>query len=215
MTIEAATDELGTLRRAAGGDANSWQSVLDQHRDRVRRLARFRLDPRLQSRLDASDVVQDVFTEASKRLKDYLAKPTVPFFLWLRVLAVQQVVTLHRRHLGAVRRDIRKDVSIDQDNLDSSTAMAAHLSGDQTSPSEAALRTERADRVRNALQKMDPTDREVLALRHFEGLSNSEAAEVLGLTISAASKRYVRAAVRLRDIMKELFGSSISTVVPP
>ncbi len=215
MATESTHDELSTLRRAASGDAASWQAVLGEHRDRLRKLAVFRLDRRLQSRLDASDVVQDVFAEASRRLDDYLTKPSVPFFLWLRALACQQVVSLHRRHLGAERRDVRKDVSIDQAELDSSTAMAAHLAGDQTSPSEAALRGEKANSVRDALAQMDPMDREVLALRHFEGLSNAEVAEVLSLSISAASKRYIRAAERLRTIMNDLSVQSESAPVTP
>lgn len=168
----------------------------------------FRLDRRLQGRLDASDVVQDVFAEASRRLDDYLDRPTVPFFVWLRTLAVQQLVTVHRRHFEADRRDARRDVPLGDEGLDSSAAIAAQLVANDTSPSEAALKTERADRLRQALALMDETDREVLALRHFEGLSNSETAAALGLTISAASKRYVRAAEKLRLLLVELLGES-------
>ncbi len=213
MDSNASDNEIDVLRQAAEGDAASWQATIDRHRDQLRRMAMFRLDRRLQSRLDPSDVVQDVFAEASRRLGDYLRQPTVPFFVWLRTLASQQLVTVHRRHFGAERRDARREMSLDQEFLDSSSAMAAQLAADDTSPSEAALKSELADRLRQALAQMEELDREVLALRHFEGLSNAETATVLNLTISAASKRYVRAAEKLRLIMVDLFGTSGS--MPP
>jgi len=161
----------------------------------------FRLDRRLWGRLDPSDVIQDVFVNASKRLQDYLADPSMPFFLWLRFLTCQELITLHRRHLGAAMRDAGRDISLNDVSMDSSSAIAAKLAADQHSPSEAVVREELADQIRAALDQMEPIDREVLALRHFEGLSNAETAAVLDLTISAASKRYIRAAERLRAIL--------------
>src|SRR5262245_7151687 len=200
-SLPTPSEEIGLLREAVGGNTGRLQEVMAQHRDRLRKMISFRLDRRLWGRLDPSDVIQDVFLVASNRLSDYLADPCMPFFLWLRFLTCQELVTLHRRHLGATMRDANRDVSLHDVAMDSSSAIAAKLAADQISPSEAALREEMADQMRAALDQMEALDREVLALRHFEGLSNGETATVLNLSISAASKRYIRAAERLRAIL--------------
>jgi len=143
---------------------------------------------------------------AARRQPEFLADPAVPVFLWLRFLTRQRLATVHRHHLGRGRRDAARDVPLDAALDDSAGAMAARLAADQTGPSAAAARAERADRLRAALAAMDPTDREVLALRHFEGLTNAETAAALDLTVSAASKRYVRAVERLRAILGDRSG---------
>ena len=127
----------------------------------------------------------------------------MPFFLWLRFLTGQRLLRVHRQHLGAEMRDVGREVSLYRGALPAATsaALAAQLLGRDTRPSEAAVRAERSIRLQEALNSMDPLDREVLALRHFEQLSNSEAARVLGLQESAAAKRYVRALKRLREIL--------------
>jgi RNA polymerase sigma-70 factor (ECF subfamily) len=197
-----AGDDLGDLRRAAAGDPDGWRLVLDRHRERLRRLAAFRLDRRLWGRVDPSDVVQDALLDAARRLPEFLAEPAVPVFLWLRFLTNQRLATVHRHHLGRELRDAARDKPLDAvDPGDSSAAIAARLADDRTGPSTAAVRAERADRLRTALAALDPTDREVLALRHFEGLTNAETAVALDLTVSGASKRYVRAVERLRAIL--------------
>src|SRR5262249_32222037 len=93
------------LQRAALGDQHSWGELLMQHRERLRRMVALRLDHRLQGRLDPSDVLQEACLEASTRLPAYLDRPTMPFFLWLRFLTSQKLVTLHRQHLGVKMRD--------------------------------------------------------------------------------------------------------------
>jgi RNA polymerase sigma-70 factor (ECF subfamily) len=167
-----------------------------------------RLDPRLQGRIDPSDVIQEAFLEASVRLPEYLRQADVPFFLWLRFLTGQKLVTLHRPHLGARMRDAGREVSLYRGRLPetSSAALAAQLLGHDPRPSEAAVRAERKLRLQAALNSMDPLDREVLALRHFEQLSNAETAQVLGLQESAASKRYVRALKKLKGILTRMPG---------
>src|SRR5262249_24772460 len=152
-----------------------------------------RLDRRLQGRIDPSDVIQEAYLTASVQLADYLKNPTLPFFLWLRLITGQKLVALHRHHLGTQARDAGREVALHQGALPeaSSAALAAQLLGHDTRPSEAALRAEMALRLQEALNRMDALDREVLALRHFEQLSNAEAAHVLGVRESAASKRYV------------------------
>lgn len=194
------------LQRVAAGDQESWGALLTRHQARLRCMIALRLDRRLQGRLDPEDVLQEAYLEASRQLPDYLSRPTLPFFLWLRLVTGQKMVALHRHHLGKQMRDASREVSLYHGSLPeaSSAALAAQLLGHDTRPSEAAVRAERCIRLQEALNSMDAMDREVLALRHFELLNNAETAQVLGLEESAASKRYVRALKRLRDILRSM-----------
>jgi RNA polymerase sigma-70 factor (ECF subfamily) len=196
------------LERAAAGDREALGALLAQHWERLRRLVALRLDPRLQGRIDPADVVQEACLEASARLAEYLRQPALPFFLWLRLITGQKVLTMHRRHLGAEMRAVGREVALYQGSMPetSSAALAAQLLGHDTRPSEAAMRAERKIRLQEALNGMDPLDREVLALRHFEQLSNVETAQVLGIKEGAAGKRYLRALERLREILLQMPG---------
>jgi RNA polymerase sigma-70 factor (ECF subfamily) len=196
-------DEL--LSRARTGDAAAVAALFNRYRDRLRRMVRLRLDRRLQGRLDASDVLQEAFLDFSRRLADYAANPALPFYLWLRTITGQKLIDLHRHHLGARMRDAAQEVSLYRGALPqaSSVSLAAQLLGGLTSASQAAMRAETQLRVQEALNRMDPLDREVLALRHFEMLSNQETAQVLGLKKSAASNRYVRALKRLKELLPD------------
>jgi RNA polymerase sigma-70 factor (ECF subfamily) len=168
-----------------------------------------RLDPRLQGRVDPSDVIQEAFIDASRRLTDYAQQSEpIPFYIWLRLLTGQKLMELHRRHLGAQARDVSREVSLHRGPMPESTsaAIAAKLLGRLTTPSQAAIRIERKIRLQEALNCMDPIDREVLVLRHYEQLSNGETALVLGLDKSAASKRYARALIRLKDLLSAMPG---------
>jgi RNA polymerase sigma-70 factor (ECF subfamily) len=200
------TDRL--LREAAEGDQASLGELLQRHNARLRRMVALRLDPRLQGRIGASDVIQETYLEVSARLAEYLREPTMPFFLWLRFLAGQKLVTLHRKHLGTRMRDAGREVSLYRGRLPetSSAALAAQLLGHDARPSEAAARAELKIRLQEALNGMDLLDREVLALRHFEQLSWAETAQTMGTTEGAASKRYVRALKRLKTILSALPG---------
>ncbi len=165
------TDHL--LRQAAEGDEDSWGVLLTRHAERLRRMLAFRLDQRLQGRVDASDVLQEAYLEAWKHLADYLREPTMPFFLWLRGIAGNKLREQHRHHLGTQMRDAGREVSLYRGTLPETTsaALAAQLLGHGTRPSEAAVRAEIKVRLQEALNSMDPLDREVLALRHFEQLT--------------------------------------------
>jgi RNA polymerase sigma-70 factor (ECF subfamily) len=198
------------LQQAAAGDSQRWGELLTRHKERLRRMVALRLDQRLQGRLDASDVLQEAYLEAWTRLGEYLRDPAVPFFLWLRFLVGQKLVTLHRHHLGREMRDAGREVSLYRGALPeaSSAALAAQLLGHDTRPSEAALRIELKIRLQAALNQMDPLDREVIALRHFEQLSRAETAEALQMRESAVSKRYVRALERLKDILASMPGGA-------
>lgn len=162
-----------------------------------------RLDPRLQARLDASDVVQDAYVAVVQRLGEYLRDPKLPLFLWLRLVVGEHLLRLHQHHLGTQMRDPGRAVSLCRGALPaaSSAALAAQLLGKHTSPTQAAVRAERLLRLQEALNALDPLDREVLALRHFEELTAAESAQVLGIEESAAAKRYVRALKRLKQVL--------------
>ena len=185
------------------GAAPDLTDLFNRHRGRLRHMIRLRLDRRLQGRLDPSDVLQEAYLEACERFPDYARQPDLPFFVWLRFLTAQKLLVLHRRHLGAKVRDAAREISLYRGALPeaSSAALAAQLVGHRTTPSAAAMRAEMQIRLQEALNGMDALDREVLALRHFEQLSNAETARVLGLRESAASMRYARALLRLKDIL--------------
>lgn len=196
------------LNRLQAGDSEALGELFTLHRDRLWRMLYVRLDRRLASRVSCDDVLQEAFLDVARRIGEYLAHPTVPFYVWLRFLTVQRLHLLQRAHLGAQRRDVTQEVSLnDAPPLASSGSMAGQLVSHLTSPSQAAMRRELQERLRAALEGMDPLDREVLALRHFEELSNGEAAQVLGISRDAASKRHVRALERLRSILAELSGT--------
>jgi RNA polymerase sigma-70 factor, ECF subfamily len=202
-------DDTAELLRAAGsGDTASLGMLLDRDRDRLRRMVALRLDRRLQGRIDPSDVIQEAQVEAARRLGEYLANPTMPFFLWLRLITGQKLTQLHRQHLGTQMRDAGREVSLFRQHLPEATsaALADHLLGRLTDPPSAAVRAEVKVRLQEALNCMDAADREVLTLRHFEQLSTAEAAAELGISEEAAKKRHLRAVKRLRDILRELPG---------
>jgi RNA polymerase sigma-70 factor (ECF subfamily) len=177
-------------------------------------MVRLRLDHRLRGRVDEADIVQDTFLEAARRLPEYLRgpAPAIPFYLWLRFLAVQRLQAIYREHLGAQRRDARREVSLDAGPGGelypeaSSEALAAQLLGKLSSPSQRAMRAELRARLYETLESMEPGDREAIALRHFEQLGNAEVAQVLGIDESAASKRYVRAVRKLHVLLARIPG---------
>jgi RNA polymerase sigma-70 factor (ECF subfamily) len=196
------------LRRAVDGDQAALADLLSPYRSRLKRMVRIRLNPRLQGRVDDSDVVQDALLEASQRLGEYLNGPGMSFFLWLRHITGRKLIDVHRRHLGRQKRDPGLEVSLHRGAwpLASCTSLAEQLLGRLSSPSQAAIKAEMRQRVQDALNSLEPLDREVLAMRHFEQLSNVETATALGIGKSAASSRYLRALKRLKDILASIPG---------
>jgi RNA polymerase sigma-70 factor (ECF subfamily) len=201
-----ASDNEVLLERARGGDCGALAELFERHRGRLEQMVRLRLDRRLQGRLDPGDVLQEAYLDVARRFPEYRANPTLPFFLWLRLLTGQRLIDLHRQHLGAKMRSAGLEVSLYRGGFPraSSASLAELLLGRLTSASRAAIRAETQLRVQEALNAMDPTDREVLVLRHFEMLSNEETAQVLGLKPSAASNRHIRALKRLKEILAEV-----------
>src|SRR5262245_23097032 len=196
------------LRRAAGGDEQALQELFSRYRDRLKRMVRLRLSRRLQGRVDDSDVLQESFVEICRRLGEYLQDPGLPFYLWLRHLTGLKLAEVHRRHLGTQLRDADREVSLHRGGLPEadSVSLANQLLGRLSTPSQAAIKAETRLYVQEALNSMDPLDREVLALKHFEQLSTSEMAQVLGLSRAGAGSRYLRALKRLREILSRIPG---------
>jgi RNA polymerase sigma-70 factor (ECF subfamily) len=202
------SDTADLTRRLAAGDSKAGAKLFARYRDRLRRMVRLRMDRRLQGRIDPSDVLQEAFLDVAQRAAEYAASPTVPPYLWLRYLTGQRLMALHRQHLGAKMRDAGLEVSLHRGALPqaSSISLAAQLLGRLTSPTQATVRAEMQIRLQEALNSMDALDREVLTLRHFEELSNTETAQVLGIQKAAASNRYIRALKRLKEILSSVPG---------
>ena len=200
------TDDL--LRRAGAGDPHALAELFARYRSRLRRMVRLRLDRRLQGRVDPSDVLQEAQLEITRRAAEYAADPRVPPFLWLRLITGQRLTALHRRHVGAQMRSAGQEIALHRGPIPQATSvsLAEMLLGRLTSPTQAAQRAEVRLLLQAALNGMDPLDREVLTLRHFEELSNGEVAQVLGLSKTAASNRYIRALERLREALAGIPG---------
>ncbi len=180
----------------------------NQYRDRLWRIVNFRLDRRLLGRVDADDILQEAYLDAAMRIEHYLNDPATSFFIWLRTVVGQTLIDVHRRHLGAQKRDVRREVKPKRRVFSASTSfqIADVLLGDLSTPSQAALKQELAVQLHEALEGLNEIDREILVLRHFEELSNLEAAEVLEIESKTASMRYFRALTRLRSILVRIPG---------
>ena len=191
---------------AAAGDGAAMSKLFEHYREPLKKMVRVRLNRRLCGRVDESDVIQDAYLEAARRLNDYASGPRAPFFLWLRKITGQRLIDTHRRHLGAEARDARVEVAIQQKMapMASSVMLAKALIGGLTSPTQAAVKAETRVAIQNALASMNDLDREILSLRHLEGLSNVEAAQELEIDTSTASKRYIRALQKLKKILDDL-----------
>lgn len=193
------------LRHAEGGDAEAVNRLMERHRAALRQMVQLRLDRAVARRVDASDVVQDVLLEASRRLEDYIRDPRLPFHLWLRQLAKDRMIDMHRRHRTAQRRSVDREQPLaapgngDRSSLD----LAARLIDRELTPAAANIRRELEQRFLTALDELDETDREILLMRHTEQLGNSEVAQALGISPAAAGMRYLRALRKLRAVLGE------------
>jgi RNA polymerase sigma-70 factor (ECF subfamily) len=196
------TQEL--LDQARQGDAKAADRLLAQHRDPVRRMIDLRLDPAIAARVDASDVVQEVLLEASRRLDNYLRDPAMPFHLWLRHIAKDHIIDAHRRHRQAQRRGVDREQPLVPAGLKdhSSVELAAQFLDPEMTPASAAMQQEMERRLHVAIGQLDEDDREIILMRHFEQLSNQDVAALHGLTEAAASMRHLRALRRLKELLK-------------
>ncbi len=199
---------LERLRRAAAGDEQALRGLLADYQDRLKRMIHLRLSRRLAGRIDDSDVLQEAFLDITRKLPSYAREPKLPLFLWMRHLTALKLAEVHRRHLGTQLRDADREVTLHRGGLPmaDSVSLAAQLLGTFSTPSHAVIKAETRLLVQEALNGMDPIDREVLALKHFEQLSTSEIASVLGLSKAGAGSRYLRAIKRLRAILEQIPG---------
>lgn len=191
------------LAEVRDGNGDAVNRLLERHRPSLRRLIDFRLDRRLERRVDASDVVQDVLIEANRRLAEYLKDPVMPFHLWLRHLAKDRIIDLHRRHRLARKRSIEREQPLAGFGDRSSLDLAAMLKDPELTPAAATIRKELQLRFFEAIESLPEDDREILLMRHQEHLGNSEVAAALNLSQPAAGMRYLRALRRLRDVLGE------------
>ncbi len=197
------TQEL--IDAAKDGNDDAAERLLDRHRVALRRMIEMRLDRRIQQRVDASDIVQEVLIEANRRLQRYLNDPSMPFHLWLRQMARDRIIDAHRRHRVSGKRSVdREQAMVAPAAMDRSTLeLAGQLCDPEMTPAAAATMQELQRRFEAALETMDDHDREIVLMRHFEQLSNQDVAKALGLTEPAASMRYLRAIRRLRKLLSE------------
>lgn len=200
----ADSNELPT--RLKCGDRDALAALFAQYRDRLWRMVNFRMDRRLMGRVDPDDVLQEAYLAAASRLEHYGDGSFSPF-VWMRMILMQTLTDVHRHHLGTQMRDAdREVVGGCRYPQATSASLAAQFVGHFTSPSRAAVRAEMLTQVEQAVAAMEPIDQEILALRHFEELTNSEVAEILGIQQKAASIRYVRAIKRLRGVLSHVPG---------
>ncbi len=198
--VKMSEQPIDLVQRADAGDSDALGELLERSRDRLIKIVSFRMDGRLRSRVDAADVVQDAFVEATKRIGQEKRNTEIPFFLWLRMVTLQKLADTHRHHLGVKARAAGREVALFSSPLPQATSavIAAQLLGKLTSPSQAAMRIETQLRIEETLNAMDELDREVLVLRFFEMLSNQETARILNVQESTASNRFVRALKKLK-----------------
>jgi RNA polymerase sigma-70 factor (ECF subfamily) len=198
---EVQTDSRETqnlLRQVRAGDRQAFEQLFTRHQAYLRRLVELRLDPRLRARVDPSDVVQEAHLEALNRLEAYLERPALPFRLWLRQIAFDRALKARRYHLGTARRSLGREVPLPEQ---SSVLLAGRLLAAGSTPSQHLDHRELARRVRQAVARLPEADREIVMMRHFEGLSNQEVACLLGLDPATASKRHGRAMLRLHRLL--------------
>ena len=188
------------LDKAKAGDAGAADDLLAGHREALRRAVALRLDPALTRRVDASDIVQDVLLEANQRLKEYLKNPTMPFHLWLRHLAKDRLIDAHRFHRQSQRRSLDREQATQPPAwaADSSIQLLGQLLDPERTPASKAVQQEMERKLTDAIAALGDDDREVIWMRHYEGLGNQDVAESLSLSEAAASMRYLRALRRLR-----------------
>lgn len=194
------------IQRARDGDSRAVSDLLERHRESLRRMIALRLDRKIQQRVDASDIVQDVLVDANRRIQDYLENPCMPFHLWLRHMARDRIIDAHRRHRANAKRSVdREQAHTAPANIDHSTAeLMAQLSDGELTPAAAATMQELQLRFESAIGQLGEQDQEIVLMRHFEHLSNQEVAQALDLTEPAASMRYLRAMRRLRTLLSDV-----------
>jgi RNA polymerase sigma-70 factor, ECF subfamily len=202
MTSAPSPDTEELIEQATRGDAAALNHLLVRHRGRLRKMVAVRLDRRVAARIDPSDVVQEVLAEAIQHFAEYLRTRPLPFSAWLRQIAWQRLVKLHRHHIRTRKRSVSREEAQSMPLPDDSVVrLARRLLARGSSPSQALIHDELRERLRAALDLMAPHDREILVMRNLEQLPVAEIAAILGLTEGAVKVRHLRALQRLRSIL--------------
>jgi RNA polymerase sigma-70 factor (ECF subfamily) len=191
------------IRRAGDGEKAATEELFARHRERLRRMVAIRMGARLATRVDASDIVQEALEVAYGRLPEYLRNRPLPFYPWLRQIAWDRLVDMHRRHVRAQKRAAGREHGRYELPDQSTLALADQLLASGTSPSGHFAREELRDRMHTTLKRLPSRDQEVLVLRHLEQLSTREIAAVMGITEGAVKTRHLRALQRLRSLLSE------------
>ncbi len=201
-------ETLVLLERLKQGDRSALEGLLARHRDQLRRMIQLRLDARLRQRLDASDIIQEAQLEIAQRIDDYLAREPMPFHVWLRKTAYQNLLRLRREHVETAKRGVGQEAPFPER---SSILLIQRLGQGMGMPLDQLLQDELRLRIQQAIQELSEIDREILLLRTVEGLSNQECAQVLDIESSAANKRFGRALLRLRQVLvdQQIVGSAV------
>jgi RNA polymerase sigma-70 factor (ECF subfamily) len=190
----------GLLAQLTQGDRQALDQLLQRYRPRLHAFVEARLDPRVRSRVDPSDVVQEVQLEVARRMDDFVNRNPMPFHLWVRKTAYERLLKVHRDHRQRARRSVDREVVLPDR---SSLLLANPLLAGASSPSQQLAAREFADRVSRAVAELPEPDREILLMRHAEKLPYAEIACLLDIEADAARKRYGRALLRLRKVLKE------------
>ena len=199
VTPDAAETER-LLRQAQAGDGRAYEQLFGRYRAYLRQVIALRLDPKLRPRVDPSDVVQEAELEAFRRLADYLQRRPMPFRVWLRKTAYERLLKLRRYHVETAGRAVGRELGLADR---SSLLLARPLFDRGPSPSQQLARRDLVRRVREALAGLAETDREVLLMRNVDELPYREIGCILGLDPAAARKRYGRALLRLRELLRD------------
>jgi RNA polymerase sigma-70 factor (ECF subfamily) len=190
------------LSQARLGRREALGELLEAHRNYVMVLARIQLGRRLQGKVDASDLVQDVHVEAYRAFERFAGDTRATFLAWLRQILAGQLAHLVRRYCGTQARDVRLEQTLERELADSSQMLDNALIDQRTPPDEAAVRREQGILLADALARLPPDYREAIILRQLEGLSFAEVATRLGRSVDSVQKLWVRALDRLRREME-------------
>lgn len=196
---EEDTDQL--IRRAADGDRSAADDLLVRHRQRLKYMVTVRLDRRLAGRVDPSDVVQETLIDAARRLDTYLHERPMPFYPWLRGLAWNRMIDLHRRHVSASKRSVDREVHDLALSDQSADVLAQQLVAPGTDAFHRVVRDEWRERVQRALDQLPDAQREIVLMRHVERMSVAEIAAVIGVAEGTVKSRVFRALARLQGLL--------------
>jgi RNA polymerase sigma-70 factor (ECF subfamily) len=205
--MNSRSEDTSTLvRKAVGGDRAAIEALFARHRAQLTRMIAVRLDPRLKGRLDPSDIVQDVLVEASQKMAAELAGNSVEFYPWLRGLAWDRLCRLHRHHVATRKRSVAREEPFETAEVDDKSVLklAECIAASGVGPGSQVMHNELRRRVRAALTRLPDKDREIIVLRFLEQLSTKDAADVLGISLTAAKSRQLRAITRLQDLLGDL-----------